>query len=262
MCTECLIAGAMRNVPGGQILCQECLNAWQRLQPPFAMSSARGPNPAAAAALGVIPGVGAFYNGQFIKGFVHVLVFAVLCSLAADVSPFFGFGIPAWIVYQIFEAYHTAKALRDGQPPPDPLGLNEVGNWMNLGSRRQAGQPAAQQPPAAPFGQPPAPGSYPPPYPPISYPDPAQGAYQAPFTPPVPGAFDPAAMPPTPPPSCWRRREPIGAIVLIALGSLFLLGQLDLFHGRLMEFTWPVLLIALGIWLIVRRMGDTQGGCK
>jgi hypothetical protein len=50
--------------------------------------------------------------------------------------------------------------------------------------------------------------------------------------------------------------------VLIALGLLFLLGQLDIFSGRLIEFTWPVLLIGLGVWLIVRRLGESQGGSK
>jgi hypothetical protein len=50
--------------------------------------------------------------------------------------------------------------------------------------------------------------------------------------------------------------------VLIALGIMFLLGQLNVFHGRLFEFAWPVLLIALGVWLVVRRMGDSQGGSK
>ena len=34
------------------------------------------------------------------------------------------------------------------------------------------------------------------------------------------------------------------------------------FHGRLLQFSWPLFLIALGVWLIIRRMGDTQGGPK
>ena len=110
------------------------------------------------------------------------------------------------------------------------------------------GQPGAAQPPAGPATE-----GYHPPY---------AEQYQAPFPPPPPpppGYFDPAAPPP---PICWRRKEPIGAIVLIALGLMFLLGQLDVFHGRFFEFAWPVLLIALGIWLFVRRMGDSQGGSK
>ena len=43
-------------------------------------------------------------------------------------------------------------------------------------------------------------------------------------------------------------------MILIALGLLFLVGQLDWFSGRLFQFTWPVLLIGLGVWLIVRRL--------
>jgi hypothetical protein len=43
---------------------------------------------------------------------------------------------------------------------------------------------------------------------------------------------------------------------------LFLLEQFDIFSGRVFEFAWPVLLIGLGIWLIVRRIGESQGGSK
>jgi len=195
--------------------------------------------------LGLIPGVGAMYNGQFFKAFIHVVVFAVLISIT-DHYPIFGLFIAAWVLYQSFEAFHTAKALRDGLPVPDPFGLNELGNWLNLGSHpRNPGQPSANQPPA-PYA---APG-YPPSY---------TGQYQAPFIPPPPGFIDPAAPPP---PVCCGRREPIGAIVLIALGVIFLLGQLDLFHGQFFKYAWPCLLIALGVWLVVRRMGDSEGGSK
>jgi hypothetical protein len=43
---------------------------------------------------------------------------------------------------------------------------------------------------------------------------------------------------------------------------LFLLDQLDIFNGRLFNYSWPVLLIALGVWLIVRRFTDSRGGSK
>jgi hypothetical protein len=69
-------------------------------------------------------------------------------------------------------------------------------------------------------------------------------------------------VPPIPPSCGWGRREPIGAIVLIGLGLLFLLGQMDFFHGRLFEFTWPLMLIGLGVWLMIRRAGNGQGGLK
>jgi hypothetical protein len=268
-CGKALCAGCVRNAAGGQILCEPCWTAWQTFQQPFVPPHQGGPNPSAAAVLGLIPGVGAMYNGQFFKGFIHVVVFAVLISIT-DHYPIFGLFIAAWILYQSFEAFHTAKALRDGQPVPDPFGLNEVGNWLNLGRRTQyPGQPVTGQSAVNPgsytpgqTGQGPAgpaTGGYQPPYA-GQYQPPYQSPYQAPFTPPVP------PIPPVPPECCrplfWGRKEPVGAIVLIALGLLFLLGQLDVFHGRFMEFAWPLMLIALGVWLIVRRLGDSQGGFK
>jgi hypothetical protein len=174
-------------------------------------------------------------------------------------------------------------------PVPDPLGLNEVGNWLNLGKHPQyPGPPPTGRPPVnpGPFAgpgasgpaQPPPPGAYQPPYTQgpyqapgqTPYQNPYQGAWQTPYTPPAPGSFDPnAPLPPIPPdpsvyggPGFWQRGAPVGAVVLIALGALFLLGQLDIFHGRLIEFTWPVFLIGLGVWLVVRRLGESQGGPK
>jgi hypothetical protein len=227
--------------------------------------------------LGLIPGVGAMYNGQFFKGFVHVAIFVVLISIT-DHYPIFGIFIAAWILYQSFEAFHTAKAIREGQPLPDPLGLNEVGNWLNLGGRpRTQGQSGAWQQgqggPANPGGY--QAGQY-------AGPQATQGSsapgaagwqtpytgqqtqyQQVPYTPPA-GAYADPAIPPVPPvpPLYWKRKEPIGAIVLIGLGVLFLLGQLDWFSTRVFEYIWPLGLIALGAWMIVRRLGDSKGGSK
>jgi TM2 domain-containing membrane protein YozV len=250
--------------------------AWQAVPNPFVAPASTGPNPATAAVLGLIPGVGAMYNGQFFKGLIHVVIFAVLISIT-DHYPIFGLFIAAWVFYQSFEAFHTAKARRDGLPLPDPLGLNEVGNWLNLGSRQHPGAGAWGAPPTTPGAAPgstipgnmpgftpasgpasgnPGPGAYPPPY--TGY----QTPYQAPYPPP-PGFVDPAAppVPPPPPLPYWRRREPIGAVVLIGLGILFLLGQLDLFSSYIFRFSWPLLLIGLGVWLMISRMGS-QGGSR
>jgi TM2 domain-containing membrane protein YozV len=261
-------------MPGGQILCEPCQGTWHAYPQPF-VALPSGPNPAAAAVLGLIPGVGAMYNGQFFKGLIHVVIFAVLITLT-DHYGIFGLFIAAWILYQSFEAYHTAKAMRDGEPLPDPLGLNEVGNWLNLG-----GHPRY---PGPPQGSGPTPNAYPGTFTAASYGpapgaqgtvDPAQphfepGAWQTPYNPPPPGSAGPTPAPPgfTPDPSGYwqpmfaRRREPVGAIVLIGLGVFFLLGQLDVFHGYLLRFSWPVVLIAVGIWQIVRRLGDFNGGSK
>jgi hypothetical protein len=263
----------VRNVAGGQLFCEPCFAAWQNFQTPF-MAPSSGPNPSAAAVLGLVPGVGAMYNGQFFKGLIHVVIFAVLVSITHHYG-IFGIFIAAWILYQSFEAFHTAKARRDGQPLPDPLGLNELGAWLNLGSNARPPYPGQSTGPApwqgqanpgafgagAP-GQGPATGAYQTPYS-GQYQAPFEPGYGAPFTPPAAGFVDPA-VPPVPPvpPVYWRRKEPMGAIILIGLGLLFLLGQLDLFNGRMMEFAWPVALIGLGVFLIVRRLGDSQGGPK
>jgi hypothetical protein len=289
-CGKALCAACVRTAPGGQVLCEPCFTAWQAYQQPFVPISTGSPNPAAAAVLGLIPGVGAMYNGQFFKGLIHVVIFAVLVSMA-HISGIFGIFIPAWILYQSFEAFHTAKALRDELPVPDPLGLNDVGNWLNLGKHPQypdqpgTGQPGA--PPGAPTGsappganpwttgvpQPPPASGWQTPYAGGAYQTTPQGEWQNPYAPPVGGPVppvDPNAPPPPIPPdpsAYWRpmfagHRAPVGAVVLIALGTLFLLGQLDIFHGRLLEFSWPVFLIGLGVWLVVRRLGESQGGPK
>jgi hypothetical protein len=299
-CGKALCGPCVRTSATGQILCEPCMNAWQAYQQPFVPTVPGAPNPSAAAVLGLIPGVGAMYNGQFFKGLIHVVIFAVLVSIT-EYHGIFGIFIGAWVLYQSFEAYHTARALREGQPLPDPLGLNEVGNWLNLGSRTQhPGMNQGVHPGMPPAGQPPSSGAYTPPHP-GAYAPPSSGTYQPPYTSgayqppsqasyqsspygtayttpaagytPVAGVADPAGVDPANPgavgtgpdivhPLFWRRKEPIGAIVLIALGVLFLLGQLDIFHGRLIEFAWPLFLIGIGVWLVVRRIGESQGGPK
>ncbi|MBV9034538.1 MAG: B-box zinc finger protein [Acidobacteriaceae bacterium] len=76
-------------------------------------------SPALAFILGWIPGVGAIYNGQYIKGLVHALVFGLLVSLADSnghnaSGPFLGIMLAAFIFYMAFEAYHTAKKRQMG----------------------------------------------------------------------------------------------------------------------------------------------------
>lgn len=298
MCAQCVRTG-----PGGQILCEPCLTGWQAAQRPF-VAPTNVPSPTTAAVLGIIPGVGAMYNGQFFKGLLHVVIFAVLISLS-DHYGIFGIFIAAWVVYQSFEAYHTAVARRDGQPLPDPLGLNELASWLNLGFRSEfqrtqaqgpapaqgqaqaqaqaqpgqqpmagaapvAGNPAAATPPPytqagyaqtgytqASYTQPPPYGAgYPPPPPP----PPGYEPGYAPGYTPVSGFTDPAAPVPPVPPISWRRREPIGAIILVGLGLILLLNQLGYVASRIVHYMWPLVFIAIGLWMILRRVGDTKGG--
>jgi hypothetical protein len=79
-----------------------------------------GGSPGVAFLLGLIPGVGAIYNGQYVKGFIHVLIVGLLCSVASagvgGLEPLFAMLIPVWWFYMAFEAYHTAKKKLAGEP--------------------------------------------------------------------------------------------------------------------------------------------------
>ncbi len=265
-CGKALCANCVRKMPSGQVLCDPCALSWQNLQQPFIPPPVGSPNPAAAAVLGLIPGVGAMYNGQFFKGLIHVVIFAVLVSITTHFG-LFGIFIGAWVLYQAFEAYHTAVARRDGLPLPDPLGLNEVGNWLNLGGRPPF--PGQQPPTAGPGSTGAAPGAYQAPYS-TGYQAPYQQApYQAPQAPftPAAGFTDPAIppdppVPPVPPvpPLGWKRKEPIGAIILIGFGLILLLNQMGYMAERFVHYLWPLIFIALGLWMILRRFGDSKGG--
>ena len=260
-CGKPLCAACVRNAGNGQILCEPCLMAWQSVQQPF-VAQASGPNPSVAAVLGLIPGVGAMYNAQYFKGLIHVVIFVVIISITTHYG-LFGLFIPAWVLYQSFEAYHTAKAIRDGQPLPDPLGLNEVGNWLNLGGpqagvhgQTRPGQPGMPGQPVG-VGTPPNVGSAVPGaggYPQVSY-----TQYQAPYAPPPPPGFVDPAVPPVPPvpPVFWKRKEPIGALILIGFGLLLLMNQLGFLAERVIHILWPLIFIAIGVWLVIRRIGDT-----
>jgi hypothetical protein len=82
---------------------------------------------------GIFPfGVGAVYTGQYAKGLAHLAIFGLLiagCSAASDsahgdaLGVVCGIGIAFFIVYQIFDAVRSAKAIQMAQPIPDPFGL-------------------------------------------------------------------------------------------------------------------------------------------
>ena len=210
-----------------------------------------GPNPGTATILGFIPGVGAMYNGQFVKALVHVLVFVVLIGITGN-HGIFGIFIAAWIAYQVFDAHQTAKARRDGLPLPDPFGLNELGAKIgipNSSATPQATQTYTNVPPGnMPPGAPPVAGFTPPgpdPYGPYTTVPPMGGSM-----PPMAGQVPPQGPDPYAP---VRRREPIGAIILIGLGLLFLFNTLGIFGFDWLHHTWPLLIIGLGAWLLFRR---------
>ena len=78
-------------------------------------------SPVLAFILGWIPGVGAIYNGQYIKGLVHAVIFGLIITLLDNSGghgpePFLAMIMMAFIFYMAFEAYHTAKKRQMGIP--------------------------------------------------------------------------------------------------------------------------------------------------
>ncbi len=92
LCENC------RRVAGGTIYCAEHVpvSSSPESDPspyatPFSAAAARqapatsfpdpGASPALAFLLGLIPGVGAIYNGQYVKGLVHVVILGVFIGI-------------------------------------------------------------------------------------------------------------------------------------------------------------------------------------
>ena len=117
------LCGACQRISQGTIYCAEHAPAQEAPRPAMAPPPAPLSNisPGLAFVLGLIPGVGAIYNSQYIKGLVHVIVLGILISIvssgsAGGMEPLFGMMIAGWFFYMAFEAYHTAnKRLRGEQ---------------------------------------------------------------------------------------------------------------------------------------------------
>jgi hypothetical protein len=105
----------------GILYCEPCLA--KAVAEPYPQPVAGAPNPALAALLGFVPGLGAVYNGEYIKGMVHFLIFVGLVTMASSggPQPMTGLMIAGLFVYMPIEAYMTAKAKMLGQKT-SPLG--------------------------------------------------------------------------------------------------------------------------------------------
>ncbi len=178
-CGKALTPETRRDVRG-VYYCEDCLaTATLGGQAP----SAGGPSPGAALALGFIPGVGALYNGEYVKALIHLIIFGGLINIlsssaARGLKPLLGILLAAFIIYMPIEAYQTAKRRASGLVPA----------------------PSGWEMPGAKGG----------------------------------------------------KATPIGPLMLIVLGVLFLLNNFLPYHFHLFRF-WPVALIALGGWMLWKR---------
>ncbi len=88
---------------------------------PTAPASSEGaPSVLLAFVLGTIPGLGAVYNGQYVKGLIHVLMLGSLLTVMIEggAARLLGLFIPLTIflvLYQPFEAMRTARAIQRGE---------------------------------------------------------------------------------------------------------------------------------------------------
>ena len=120
--------------------------------------------------------------------------------------------------YMAFEAYKTAEAKRHGLPAPDPLGLDKMFG-LQESNIHSTGIPRVNT-----------------------------GAAYPPVPPQSPQMTPPLQVEPPPPPP--QDNAPIGAIVLIALGVMFLLDNLGILR---MHHLWPLFLIGIGLWIAYKR---------
>jgi hypothetical protein len=179
MCAQCT-----REVRG-TLYCEPCLA--DLLVPLQSERQREGTDahPGIAFALGFIPGLGAVYNGEYVKALIHVVIFGgLIAALSSDLSSgyeaFLGIALSCFYLYMPIEAHRVAKTHRAGAPEPIPA---------------------------------------------------------------VPIADGGLAV-----------RTPVGAIVLIILGVLFLLGNFGLLQREWFAKAWPVGLIVLGVWILVDRL--------
>jgi len=149
-----------------------------------------GASPGLAFLLGLIPGVGAIYNGQYVKGLIHVVVLGILISIVSSseasggLEPLFGMMIGVWVFYMAFEAYHTARKRQLGQS------VDEFSSLVPL-----HGQPAS---------------------------------------------------------------FPVGPAVLIAVGLIFLLNNMEIIRFSQIIRYWPIALIALGVYMLYERLSSAE----
>ena len=139
-------------------------------------------NPGVAFLLGLIPGLGAIYNGEYNKALIHIVVFAaIIVGLSSDVADggevALAFVLVGFIFYMAIDAMRTVRARNAGETVPDPL-------------------------------------------------------------------------------ESWSKTRPIGPLLLIGLGGLFLLNNFGFFDFfRVRQLFWPLVLIGVGVLMLRNRVG-------
>jgi hypothetical protein len=150
--------------------------------PPPPISGRSPSSPGVAFVLGLFPGLGAVYNGEYNKALIHIVVFAaMIVGLSSDIGDsadvVLSLLLAGFVLYMAFDAMRIAKARNLGETSVDPL-------------------------------------------------------------------------------EAWSKNRPIGPIILIGLGALFLLNNFNWFpFYRIWRF-WPLVLIVVGALLFRNRLSN------
>ena len=83
-------------------------------------------SPGAAFVLGLVPGLGAIYNGQYNKGLIQIAICAsIIVAFTSDLDggliAMLAIFLGGFVFYCAFEAMRTAQAKNMGEVPVDPL---------------------------------------------------------------------------------------------------------------------------------------------
>lgn len=147
MCGTPVFHATPEQVASGQVYC--AVHAQAAASSPYQASSASadtttttsGTIPALAFMLGLLPGVGAVYNGQYAKGLIHAVIFGFLIAVTESditdpIKPVVVMLMVAFFFYMPFEALHTARKKALGLPLDEFSGL--IANQPGHPSRQLA----------------------------------------------------------------------------------------------------------------------------
>jgi Domain of unknown function (DUF5668) len=128
-CGKPLCPACTREVHGA-LYCESCLASMVAPAGGTAPHAQSGSNPGVALALGFIPGLGAVYNGEYVKALIHVFVFGgMIAAQTGDISAgyhaFLGIALGCFYFYMPIDAYHVAKARQSSGLGPTPVPLVE-----------------------------------------------------------------------------------------------------------------------------------------
>lgn len=177
-CEDCL--ASIMGIPGASAASATGAPASPAMLPPPVPSTRSGGSPGVAFVLGLFPGLGAVYNGEYNKALIHIVVFvAMIIGLNSDpgdaAATVLSLLLAGFILYMGFDAMRVAKARNLGETPHDPL-------------------------------------------------------------------------------ESWSKNRPIGPIILIVLGVLFLLNNFNWLPFWRIGRLWPLVLVGVGVLMFRNRL--------